>query len=313
MRLILCFLLLIASLNAGAHSRQGFVESGGISGVSTSESGGDTTLTQDSGGDFIFTTTGGSFNENLILQLNEVNNQIYIDSDEATRMVWFGTFQATNGFVANGGSLISWTSSTEMFDFDDAQLVIRRANNSTGACLDFFVSDTLRLRAQADCTSAATFDVANINVTGSITGAGSTLHGEMSIDESSTATTINTINVWEEVNATDVVTGDLNGWTYATGDLTAGASSAGTYLLSASISASGTGGDTLQFAASIDDAIQSDCKSTHEVNSGGDTASVSLHCITDIAASDVVKLEMRNTSGTNNITVEQMSFAMTRI
>jgi len=138
-----------------------------------------------------------------------------------------------------------------------------------------------------------------------------TYYGEMYQAGNANVTTINTVNVWEEVD--NFSTGDVRGITFADSDLTISAGSDGTYLVIYTVSAdSAVAAKDFEMAISIDDGIQSECTtsrtfaSTTTGNSGG-------QCILDLTATDVIKLEVRNTTDDNNVTVIDSNISLHKI
>jgi len=131
--------------------------------------------------------------------------------------------------------------------------------------------------------------------------AASSQYAEMYQTNNAIATTINTINVWEEVG--NLSSGLLYGWTYSSGALVAGASAAGVYQLVGSVSSSAVSvNKDFEYAISVEDATEA--KSTTKRRfSTSDTGSQSISCLLLIAAGDSVKLEVRNITDATNITV----------
>jgi hypothetical protein len=115
-------------------------------------------------------------------------------------------------------------------------------------------------------------------------------HGEMFVDDSSATVTLTVQNQWEEINGLGA--GDLSGYTFADSDLTAGADAVGHTLIVYSVSFTGSTGKTLEFGVSVNDAVQSGCKSERKLGSTdiGNTGGV---CLLDIVSGDVLKLEVR--------------------
>jgi hypothetical protein len=117
----------------------------------------------------------------------------------------------------------------------------------------------------------------------------------------STIVTINTVNVWEEVDGFSV--GHVNGWTFGGGgDLTAGTGYAGTYVAHFNISAdSAVAIKDFETGLSIDDGTP-DCVASRTA-ANVTTGNWGMPCTLTIAEGDVVKMEVRNVSDANNITV----------
>ena len=137
-------------------------------------------------------------------------------------------------------------------------------------------------------------------------------YGEMYQNDNATATTINTVDVWEEVN--NFSSGELNLVTFADSDLTV--TEVGKYHLNVSLSGiPQTANHTFEFAISVNDAIVTKTKSKRLFSSVSDSGTISLNGIIDLAVNDVVKLELRNlTTGTNGgFTVQNCNLTLNKI
>ncbi len=131
-------------------------------------------------------------------------------------------------------------------------------------------------------------------------------YGSLSVSDSSTATTINTVNVWEQYTDWDA-TGPSNNTTpsTATDDITI--SEAGTYIVVASISFSGSNSDEIEMSIEKNNGATNldRCYFTRKLGVGGDVGSASISCLATLAESDTVELWMRNTSDADDVTIEQ--------
>lgn len=135
-------------------------------------------------------------------------------------------------------------------------------------------------------------------------------YGGMFINANSTATTINTVNVWEEVSA-GFETGLLSGVTFDTNTLVAG--NAGVYLVNATISCiSASAGRTFQFAISVNDTIIDKTLAERRFAPSTDIGVLSLTGLLNLSASDVVKLEVRNVAHDTDITIEYANIIISR-
>lgn len=130
-------------------------------------------------------------------------------------------------------------------------------------------------------------------------GSGIGAVGEMYQNDNATATTINTVNVWEHVvNFSEGVTETI---TFASNALTV--ASTGNYLLMGSISSqSAFVNKDIEFAISIDDAISTKTISKRRYGNTG-TGSQSISAILSLTANEAIKLEVRNLTDANDITI----------
>jgi hypothetical protein len=135
---------------------------------------------------------------------------------------------------------------------------------------------------------------------------------EMYQDDNAIATTINTVNVWEEVG--NFVQGDIVGWTFTNGGhLTANAGSGGEYDLTTSISAQiASTNKTFEFAVSINDIIQDKCTIERRFSTN-DVGAIPMTCLLNISDGDVIKMEVRNLTDNADITFIHVNFAVHQI
>ncbi len=113
---------------------------------------------------------------------------------------------------------------------------------------------------------------------------------EMFISDNSSATTINTVNVWEEID--NFTAGETKGCTISGSDITINTDAI--YLIVVSISAtSAATNKVFQFAASIDNVIQAHVQIERKFATT-DVGSISINGILTLLESEIVKLEVRN-------------------
>jgi hypothetical protein len=136
----------------------------------------------------------------------------------------------------------------------------------------------------------------NVNVTGQIHA---TAHdyGEMYID-ADTDVGIDAQNVWFEVDGFQE--GLSESVTFADSDLTVARS--GIYECHYSVSATGGVNKSYEYSLSIDDAIQGKCSSGRKY-AAADLGSNGGHCLLNITAAGVIKLEIRNITDGSDITI----------
>jgi len=139
-----------------------------------------------------------------------------------------------------------------------------------------------------------------------IGGAGIGDLGEIYQNNNANVTTINTVNVWEHV--TNFSSGELVNITFGSNALTI--QSTGKYLLMGSISSqSALANKDFEFAISINDSINTKTISKRRYGNT-DTGSQSISAILNLTASDVIKLEVRNLTDANNITIVDANISL---
>lgn len=88
----------------------------------------------------------------------------------------------------------------------------------------------------------------------------------------------------------------------------------GKYLILVSISFSGGGNNVISFAAFKNNgATQITNRTTRKLGTGGDTGSAVNVGIADLSAADTVELWIQNEAATTALTIEDVSFTVTRI
>lgn len=135
------------------------------------------------------------------------------------------------------------------------------------------------------------------------TQTGLTPLGEMFQQANVVETTINTVNIWEQV--INFSEGEISFVTFATNTFTI--QTAGKYLCNAAITANAvTSNQDFQFAFSINDAIQA--KTTIPRNFTTSSGNIGMTAMLTLAVDDEVKLEVRNVTNANNILVTHSDF-----
>ena len=136
---------------------------------------------------------------------------------------------------------------------------------------------------------------------------------EIWVNGNGTATTINTVNVWEQVSQI-TQSGELLGWTHdGAGTLTAGATAAGKYTIQFFISSASAGTNkTYEIAISINDTIQTKIVSLRKYSTA-DLGSQSGGGIMTIPTGATVKLEVRNITDATDITIVNANISMNRL
>jgi hypothetical protein len=141
-----------------------------------------------------------------------------------------------------------------------------------------------------------------------------TFLGEMYAVDSSSVTTINTVNVWEDVHTTTNTIGEhLVNWTHSGSVLTAGSGAGGQYLVTVSISSiSGVAAKVYQFGVFINDVLQTNLMSERNYSST-DVGAQSITGFATIAEADEVELKVRNITDNANITIKHANFNLHRL
>lgn len=135
------------------------------------------------------------------------------------------------------------------------------------------------------------------------TQTGLTPLGEMFQQANAVETTINTVDIWEQI--VNFNAGDLSFVTFASDTFTV--QTAGDYLCNASITANATNASqNFEFAFSINDAIQT--KSVQHRVFTTASGNIGIVALLALAEDDEVKLEVRNTDNSNNVLVTNANY-----
>lgn len=132
-------------------------------------------------------------------------------------------------------------------------------------------------------------------------------YGGMYIHANATATTINTVNVWEEV---DGFTEGLNeGITYNTDEMII--ETDGVYQCVFTYSTlSASANQTFDVALSVNGTIQNKCYTSRRYGSS-DIGVGSGTCLLSVSASDTIRMEVRNITSSSNITFQEANINIT--
>jgi hypothetical protein len=193
---------------------------------------------------------------------------------------------STVDFRINTTKQLEWQSSTELIADSDGTLEFRNAAASAGVTLDFSTADELVVKSQDATTLAGVLNRAYMYQV-----------------DNAVATTIGAADPnWYEVD--NFTGGDTRGTSIANSDITV--TLAGTYMVSATFSGTGSSNNTYKFGVSVNDVVQTTgCRAERTMGSTATTGSAAFHCLLTLAASDVVKLEVQNTGATNSFTFTQ--------
>lgn len=132
---------------------------------------------------------------------------------------------------------------------------------------------------------------------------------EMYISDNASATTINTVNVWEEID--NFVAGETKGCTISGSDITINTDAI--YLIVVSISATAAATNKVfQFSASIDNVIQAHVQIERKFATT-DVGSMSINGILTLLESEIIKLEVRNITDATNLTIKHANFTMHKL
>jgi len=125
------------------------------------------------------------------------------------------------------------------------------------------------------------------------------------------ATTINTIDVFEDV--LNFVTGEIKEITFASDALTTPSDETNAYLINYTACIDGLTNTTYEMAIEVDGTVRDESHSCATIATGGKDVGLSGGFILTIGASKDIKLVIANKTGTNNIIVVDASVTMTRI
>lgn len=133
--------------------------------------------------------------------------------------------------------------------------------------------------------------------------------GEMYRADDPNATAIASATVWYEVG--NFLAGVQDGFTSDSTGLTV--TNAGDYLVLASFNASGSANDNVVFGVSVNDTVSSKCHVHRTIGTGSANGVGSISCILTLAASDVLKFEVKNDDTTNNVTLSDVNLSAVQL
>ena len=137
-------------------------------------------------------------------------------------------------------------------------------------------------------------------------------YAEMYQTANSTATTINTVDVWEQV--LNFSGGETCNCSVASSAMTLGVNAHGKFHVAASVSGVPDAvNQVMEFAISVNDVIATKTTQSRKFSSTTDSGSVAIVAILDLADGDVVKLEVRNTTGDSDFTVQNANVNIGKI
>lgn len=137
-------------------------------------------------------------------------------------------------------------------------------------------------------------------------------YGEMYQNDNVIVTTVTTQDVWYEIGNYGV--GELQNVTFSSDSLVIGSDHSGIYQLDVTLSGTGSiANQSFEFSVSVNDSIITKTKQSHKFTTTTNTEEVSLTGLLDLSGSDYVKIELRNTSGTGNFTVENSNLTIHHI
>ncbi|GAG87687.1 unnamed protein product, partial [marine sediment metagenome] len=134
--------------------------------------------------------------------------------------------------------------------------------------------------------------------------------GEMYIYNNSVATVIHTEDMYHNVTA-GVTEGETNGFTYATGNLTA--THAGLYMVSLSCSFSGGNNVEYHMTMGVNAVRQTNLHTERKLGAGGDKGSISISGLISLSATDKVNIMIENVDGTDNAIIHSANLNLYRI
>ncbi len=110
---------------------------------------------------------------------------------------------------------------------------------------------------------------------------------------------------------------EINGWTFETSDLTAGASAAGIYYMSYSVSFTGSGGESSPIEYTFDLVKNSTNGLTHILTnrstSALDIGNVSAGGLVSISSGDIISLDAKASLNNNDLTIEKATLSMFKL
>lgn len=305
---------------------------GGVCLTDTSPAGSNTEIQFNNSGafgadsDFAWNTSGilsiGANDNTQALRINMLNQ-----SGSGSSRIFFGESSLNYGY-SMGYSPSGDTFTLKRHDNSSVGISImlfRRANgnvdfgnNTTNMNLDLtgtlLVSssesgngDRFIVNSSGYVGIGTTTPTSELTVDGDITG--NVYFGEMYMFNNATATVIALTDTYVKIGGDEVmVSGLLNGMTHSNGTTTV--TNSGVYKASASISSSGGNAKEYHYTIAVNNAEQGNCHIARKMGTGGDVGAISVSCLLNLSASDVVTLMVENVDDDVDVTINNCNLTL---
>jgi hypothetical protein len=160
-----------------------------------------------------------------------------------------------------------------------------------------------------DQTSNKSLFVNCVNITNTA------VNGQLYMQGNSTATTISVANTFYKVSGTTTASSDNAKYTHTNNRLTNDASISRKYLIQCILSFTSSANDVCEFGFydSKLSAVRTPSRTKATSNASGRAENVSFSCVVSHIQGDYLEIHCTNTSGSRNITVDQLNFIVTEI
>jgi len=143
----------------------------------------------------------------------------------------------------------------------------------------------------------------------------SAVNGQLYMQGNATTTTVSAINTFYKVAGTTIASADNSKFSHSNNRLTCDAVISRKYLIQANLSFTSGATNVCEFGFYDSQllGIRTPSKTKSTANSGGRAEGVNFFCVVEMKKDDFIEVHASNTSGENNITVEQLNFIITEI
>lgn len=263
--------------------------------------------------------------------INSTNNCIITDSAFINSADL--SFDGTIGTVGMDGCLFIGTAATPVFSFTNTLIITRRIRihsssfviPATGVGIDVSISATIP-------TESYILDTVNFSGSGTyLTGVTHTsntslfilcksitntaVNGQLYMLTNATATTVSNTTDFFKVAGTTTPSSDNQKFAHSNNRLTCEAIIERRFLVQATLSFATSANNVCEFGFYDSNlaGIRAPSRTKATANSSGRLENVTLMCIANMSLNDYIEVHCRNTSGANNITVEDMNLVITEI
>ena len=141
------------------------------------------------------------------------------------------------------------------------------------------------------------------------------VNGQLYMQSNATATTVSVINTFYKVAGTTTASADNSKFTHSNNRLTCDAVINRKYLIQATLDFTSTSNNICQFGFYDSQlaAVRTPSKTKATANTAGRAESVTFFCVVSMNSTDYLEIHCSNTTGSNNITVENLNFTVTEI
>jgi hypothetical protein len=244
-------------------------------------------------------------------------------------------FTGTIGTIALNNSLFRGLGSAgNIIELDASCIITRRFRIIYSSIIVFFGTTGIDVNASANIPiEAYILDTVNFSGGGPTYLAGvdntsnkalfincvgitnTAVNGQLYMQGNATATVIAGTNTFVKIAGTTTASPDNSKFSHSNNRLTCDAVISRKYLIQANLAFDSSANNVCEFGFydSQISTIRVPSRTKSTANAAGRAEGVSLFCIVEMGAGDYIEVHAANTSAINNITVEQLNFAITEI